>query len=115
MLKIRPSQAEQLGRVHFVQQAAEHMRRNHRDFAASDPAVTRLFVAEAVNEAMDVYKLVQSRSVMTFVLVAWFLGPEFVAQYPESEVILYNPKAGEAERTDHLYRWAWKRLGEEQP
>ena len=112
MLKLRSNQIEQIGRAHFVEQAIRHMRENHRDFAALDPAVTRLFVEDSVDEATGSYGLVEGLSVMTFVLVAWFLGPEFIKDFPEADVILRNPKAGEEDRMAHLYRWAWKRLGE---
>ncbi len=98
-----------------MDRAVEHLRRDHPDFAALEPKVTRLFVEESVQQAMDGYGLKEERSVMTFVLVAWFLGPEFIEEFPEADVILRNPKAGEMDRTSHLYRWAWKRLGVEQP
>lgn len=114
MLKLRPEQIDQIGQWHLMDRAAAHMRQNHADFAALDPAMTRQFIEDAVSAALG-YGLATDRGVMTFVLVAWFLGPEFIEEFPEADVILRNPKAGEADRAGHLYRWAWKRLGEEQP
>ena len=113
MLRLRARQVNQLGRTHFVDRANEHLRRNHPDFVAIGPTLGREFVETTVRAATGTYGLTSQRAVMTFVLVTWYLGPDFTEQHPEAEAILRNQNLDELGRASQLYRWAWRQLGEE--
>lgn len=104
MFKLTSSQMKQMGRDSFLLRARNNLRQYFPGFAALELETQKDFVAIGYERARA-YGLTYERSVMTYLLNCWTLGPDFESRHLEAKAILERFDQPQDDRASALHRY----------
>ena len=98
------TQMKQMGHDSFLLRARNHLRQYYPGFAALELETQEDFLTDGFERACA-YGLTYERSVMTYLLNFWTLGPDFETRHPEAKAILERFDQPEEARASALHRY----------